>query len=79
MGVWNNGATAKIAAAYALNDIATTQDGAAPQTDATATIPTVTGFSVGHFNGVSQFFGPISRIGYFARRLADQTLVKITS
>jgi hypothetical protein len=77
---WTNGTTAKMALAYAVNDFASSFNGGVPGTDALGTLPTVTAIGVGCIsNGAAQFFGPISRIGYFSQRKTGTELQALTA
>jgi hypothetical protein len=67
IGTWADGASAKLAMAFATNDVAGVQDGGTVQTDALATMPTMTQINVGcRAGGLAHAYGPISRVNVFA-------------
>lgn len=75
LGTWNNGASAKLVGAYKVNDFAATMDGAAVQTDALGTIPTVTILNIGgSAGGSAPLFSPIPSIAYYPTRLPNTVL-----
>jgi hypothetical protein len=69
----------KAALAYAVNDIAFTVGGAAPTTDTSATLPTVTQMQIGTGPALPIWNGYLRRITYYPRRLADSALQSITA
>jgi hypothetical protein len=74
--------TGQIAAAYAANDLATSLNGAAPATDATATMPSaLTRADIGSDHGALNRVkaGTISRIAYWPTRLSNATLQALTA
>lgn len=71
--------TFKSALAYAVNDIAFTTGGAAPVTDATATLPTVSQMQIGTGPGLPVWGGYIRRITYYPRRLSNAALQSLTA
>jgi len=76
-----NNAVIKIASAYALNNIASSINGAAPATDSSATIPTANQFSVGMRNtgGRSPINGHIRSIQYYPFRASNNQLQALTT
>lgn len=73
------GSTNKTALAYALNDFAYSQNGAAALTDTSGTIPTVDRLDIG--NRVSALFtnGHIRRIKYYPARLSNAQIQALTA
>jgi hypothetical protein len=76
---YTSNATFKSALALAVNDIAFTADGAAPATDAAATLPTVNQMQIGTGPGLPIWNGTISSIAFYPRRLSDAELQSITA
>jgi hypothetical protein len=75
-----NGATIKLALAYALNDIAFYANGASVGTDTSATIPACDRINLGNFLGDGQFInGWIRSVALFPTRLPDATLASLTA
>lgn len=72
---------AKTAGAYALNDFAATANGAAPGTDTSGTVPTVTTLGLGTGAALTGPYlnGYLRRITYFPVRLTNANLQAITT
>ncbi len=71
--------TFKSALAYATNDIAFCVGAAAPATDATATLPTVSQMQIGAAPGLAMWNGHIRRVTYYPRRLTNAELQALTT
>jgi len=74
----------KMAAAYKLNDFASTFSGVPPATETSGTVPTPTGCSIGGLSqgwngGSHQINGHIRRIAYYPVRLTNAQLQAITA
>lgn len=72
------GATARVALAYAANDVGCVQDGGAVTTDTSVTVPTVTRLQIGIGTGFSGFNGYVRRIKYDNTRRSDADLPSLT-
>ena len=70
--------TYKFAGAYAVNDFAACIAGAAAQTDASGTLPTVTQLLLGNSASANYLNGNLQRITYYPRRLANSELQALT-
>jgi hypothetical protein len=75
---YTSNATFKSALAFSVNDIAFTAGGAAPATDAVATLPTVTQMQIGTGPGLPIWNGTISSIAFYPRRLSNAQLQALT-
>lgn len=74
-GAYVAGAEVEVAFAYKANDFANSIDGAAVATDASGTLPTVTGLYVGAIRAALGFAnGPIKRLTYFPTRKTNAEL-----
>jgi hypothetical protein len=75
---WPVNTSAKIVLGYKVNDIAQTINSASPQTDSSATIPSVDRMIIGGGVGIVNTNGYIRRIAYYPVRLANTTLQALT-
>ena len=75
---WPVNTSAKIVLGYKVNDIAQTINSASPQTDSSATIPSVDRMIIGGGVGVVNTNGHIRRIAYYPTRLANEQLQALT-
>lgn len=70
---------AKVAGAYALNNIAFSVNAATPLTDTSALLPIGTDMYIGNGNGSDNFYnGTIKRLTYWPTRLSNEVLQQIT-
>jgi hypothetical protein len=67
----------KVALAYANNDVATTLNGAAVQSDTSASIPSTNQAVIG-FDGAARVTGWIRKLAYYPKRLANAELQALT-
>lgn len=75
-----NSTAFKASTAWAANDLALSFNGAAIQTDASASIPTVTSLGLGIYTGVSsQMNGHILRFDYWPTRLPNNMLQQLST
>jgi hypothetical protein len=74
-----NGATVKVAGAYAVNNFATCQGGGAVGTDTSGTLPTVTTLFLGNNGAASYATFYLRRITYYPRRLSNAELQTLTT
>ncbi len=73
------GTPQRMAAAYKLNDYAASTDGNAIQTDAAASVPTVTQIALGRFPSSSTYLnGHLRRFTYYPKRLSNAALVRLS-
>lgn len=75
------GTTYKAAFAYKANDLAACVNGGAITSQATATIPTVTGLGIGNngYDTAAPYFGWVRRLTYYPQRLPNTQLQALTT
>jgi hypothetical protein len=79
LAVLNNGATAKVALAWAVNDFAACMSGGSVVTDTAGSVPVVTTLYIGSMNNAGFWNGHIRQTTYFPRRLSNAELQAVST